>query len=76
MGWNHIWWQKSSKCLKQTFYKFRYRILPDEGGCSAHVLDYNSLDDPLENIIQRFQYHPSISAIKEKISGSIFNFNT
>ena len=52
------------------------RTLADKGGCSAHVLDYNSLDDPLENIIQQFQYHSSISAIKEQTSGSMFNFNT
>ena len=52
------------------------RTLADKGGCSAHVLDINNLKDPVENIIQRFQYHPSISAIKEKICGSIFHFNT
>ena len=48
----------------------------DKGRCSAYVLDFNSLEEPLENIVLRFQYHPSISAIKERISGSLFNFNT
>ena len=42
------------------------RCLAEKGGCSAHVLDINDKKDPLENIVTRFQLHPSIKAIKQK----------
>ena len=50
------------------------RCLADKGGCSSHVLDVNDAKDPLDNIIKRFQHHPSINAIKENVSGPSFNF--
>ena len=45
-------------------------------GSIAHFVDYSSCKDPLENITKRVQYHPSISVIKEKKSGLMFDFNT
>ena len=38
------------------------RCLAEKGGCSAQVLDINDKKDALENIITRFQHHPSIAA--------------
>ena len=50
------------------------RLLSDKGGCSNNVLDFNTIDDPLENIIHRFKNHPSIIAIKEKVVSGSFDF--
>ena len=50
------------------------RLLSDKGGCSNNVLNFNTIDDPLENIIQRFKNHPSIIAIKEKVVSGSFDF--
>ena len=51
------------------------RKLAEAGGCSQLVLDYNSLEDPLENIIHRFKHHPSIIAINEKNFDNDFEFH-
>ena len=45
-----------------------------KGGCSAHVLNINDDEDPLENIVTRFQLHPSIKAIKQKDFKEVFDF--
>ena len=45
------------------------------GGCSQLVLDYNSLEDPLQNIIHRFKHHPNIIAINEKNFDNSFKFH-
>ena len=45
-----------------------------QSGCSKNVLDYKSMKDPLENIIDRFKNHPSIIAINEKIIADSFDF--
>ena len=50
------------------------RSLAEAGGCSQHVLDYNSLEDPVENVVQRFKHHPSIIAIENKKFENIFEF--
>ena len=50
------------------------RSLAEAGGCSQHVLDYNSLEDPIENVVQRFKHHPSIIAIDNKKFENIFEF--
>ena len=50
------------------------RLLSDKGGCSNNVLNFNTIDDPLENIIHRFKNHPSIIAIKEKVVSGSFDF--
>ena len=51
------------------------RSLAEAGGCSELVLDHNSLEDPLENIIHRFKDHPSILAINKKKFENIFEFH-
>jgi hypothetical protein len=48
--------------------------LSDKGGCSNNVLDFNTIDYPLENKIHRLKNHPSIIAIKEKIISGSFDF--
>ena len=48
--------------------------LAEKGGSSAHVLDINDEKDPLENIVTRFQLHPSITAIKQKDFKEVFDF--
>ena len=50
------------------------RSLAETGGCSQQVLDYNLLDDPIENIICRFKNHPSIIAINSKKFERAFEF--
>ena len=37
-------------------------------------LNFNTIDDPLQNIIQRFKNHPSIISIKEKVVSGSFDF--
>ena len=51
------------------------RSLAEAGGCSQLVLDYNSLKDPIENIIHRFKHHPSITKINDKKFHNTFEFN-
>ena len=51
------------------------RSLAEAGGCSQLVLDYNSLKDPIENIIHRFKHHPSITKINDKKFNNTFEFN-
>ena len=51
------------------------RSLAEAGGCSEHVLDYNLLEDPVENVVHRFKHHPSIIAINERKFEDIFEFN-
>ena len=46
----------------------------EKGGCSAHVLDINDKKDALENIITRFQNHPSIVAIEQRRTPDTFDF--
>ena len=48
--------------------------LSDKKGCSKNVSDYNSIDDPLENITHRLKKHPSI--INEKAVSRTFNFRS
>ena len=50
------------------------RCLAEKGGCSAQVLEINEKKDPLENILTRFQHHPSITAIKQKGFTEEFDF--
>ena len=50
------------------------RCLAEKGGCSAQVLEINEKKDPLENILTRFQHHPSITAIKQKGFTEAFDF--
>jgi len=50
------------------------RCLAEKGGCSAHILEINSKEDPLDNIITRFKRHPSIIAIEQNRSDEIFYF--
>ena len=45
-----------------------------KGGCSAHVLNINDDKDPLENIVTRFQFHPSIMAISQNNFKEVFDF--
>ena len=49
------------------------RSLAEAGGCSQHVLDCNSLGDPVENVVHRFQHHPSIAVNTEKIGKEIIS---
>ena len=51
------------------------RSLAEAGGCSQLVLDYNSLKDPIENIIHRFKHHPSITKINDKKFHNTFEFD-
>ena len=41
------------------------RYLADKGGFISHILNVNDAEDPLDNIIKRFQHHASINAIKQ-----------
>ena len=41
--------------------------LTEKGGCSAHVFDINDKQDPLNNIVTRFQLNLSIIAIEKKV---------
>ena len=50
------------------------RCLAEKGGCSAHLLDINDKKDALDNIIERFKHHPSITAIKQKGFTETFDF--
>ena len=50
------------------------RCLAAKGGWSAHILDINDEQDPLDNIVTRFQLRPSTIAIKEKNLKEIFEF--
>ena len=40
--------------------------LSDKRGCSKNVLDDNSIEDPLQNIVHRSKKHPSIIAINRE----------
>ena len=48
--------------------------LAEKGCCSAHVLDINDEKLFLENIVTRFQHHPSMIAIKQKNFKEAFDF--
>ena len=50
------------------------RCLAEKGGCSAHVLEMNDEKDPIDNIITRFKYHPSITDINSKGFSEKFDF--
>ena len=51
------------------------RSLAGAGCCSEQVLDYNLLEDHLENVVHRFKHHSSIIAINERKFENIFEFN-
>ena len=51
------------------------RSLAEAGGCSQLVLDYNSLKDPIENIVHRLKHHPSITSINDKKFHNTFEFD-
>ena len=51
------------------------RSLAEAGSCCEKVLDYNLLEDPLENVVHRFKHHPSIIAINKRKPDNIFEFN-
>ena len=48
--------------------------LARSGGCSENVLDYNILEDPIENVIHRFRHHQSITAINCRNFEQLFEF--
>ena len=50
------------------------RCLAEKRGCSAHVLEMNDEKDPVDNIITRFKYHPSITDINSKEFSEKFDF--
>ena len=50
------------------------QYLTEECGCSVPVLHINNEKDPLENFVTRFQLHPSIMTIKQKIFIEVFDF--
>ena len=64
---------KVSNVLNKDFINSA-RCLAEKGGCSVHVLEINSKEDPLENIIIRFQRHPTTIAICLIRSDEIFYF--
>ena len=50
------------------------RCLTGKGGCEAHVLEMNSKEEPHDNIITRFQHHPSKITIGQNRSKETFHF--
>ena len=50
------------------------RCLAEKGGCNAHILEINSKEDPLDNIIARFKHSPSMILIGQNRSDEIFDF--
>ena len=51
------------------------RSLAETGGCSEMVLNHNSMEDPIENVVHRFKNHPSITAINRKQFENSFEFS-
>ena len=43
-------------------------------GFSQQVLDYNLLEDPIQNIICHFEHQPRIIAINDKVFKNLFKF--
>ena len=50
------------------------RCLVEKGGCSADVLEINSKEDPLDDIMACVKRHPSIIVIGQNRSDKIFDF--
>ena len=50
------------------------RSLEEAGGCSQQVLNYNSLEDPTQNIFHHFRHHPSIIAMNDTSFERLFEF--
>ena len=51
--------------LNKHFINF-VRSVAEKNDCSAHVFVIIDEKDPLENIVTRFRFHPSIMVIKQK----------
>ena len=49
-------------------------IICQISACSKHVLDDNSIEDPLQNILHQFKNHPSIIAINRETVPNTFDF--
>ena len=60
--------------MLNTHFVNSVQCLAEKGGCSANVLNINDDKDSLENIVTRFQLHPSIMAIKQKKFKEVFDF--
>ena len=50
------------------------KVLVDKDSSSAFLTEKSSTDDPVENIIQKFRYHPSIISIQQNASSKPFTF--
>ena len=72
--WNHIWRYRSCKLLNNHLID-SVRSLSEAGGCSQLASDYNSLEDPIENIVHCLKHHPSRASINNKKFYNVFEFN-